>query len=129
MSEIDVTAEQLNKALLEQRKPTVTVEGITVQDLRLIGKRYWFEYHCNESHDSPDAPVWYRSHQQCEVLRVADCDGAFFDTFKDRGEMGHQILYRVKFDDGLEWDVFEDELLDSIDEFQRPAPPQPVEIK
>ena len=24
----------------------------------------WFEYHCQESDDSDDADLWYRSHQQ-----------------------------------------------------------------
>ena len=90
---------------------------------RKPGERLWFEYHCNESLDSPDAPAWLRSHQQCTVLSLnADCDGIGTYSQDERYECGCQLIYRVRFDDGLEWDVFEDELLDSQAEFQRPDP-------
>lgn len=73
----------------------------------------WFEYHCNESHDSPDAPVWYRSHQQVTVLSHTPSEDA--PTTPD--------IYRVRFADGLEWDVWADELVDGPDSFERPDPP------
>jgi len=89
----------------------------------MIGQRFWFEYHCYEGHDSSDAEVWYRSHRQCVVIGEADHDGDKSVSFEDRCEMGMQCVYRVRFDDGLEWDVFEDELLDSPEHFERPDPP------
>lgn len=90
-----------------------------------VGDRFWFEYHCWESHDSKDAKLWYHSHQQCEVLGMipnagVDCD---IRSQIERFEIGHQIVYRCRFDDGFEWDVFEDELLDDKSDFERPDPP------
>jgi hypothetical protein len=107
---------------------SVEVDGFKVEDLARIGKRYWFEYHCWESHQSGDAEVWYRSHQQCVVLSFArigaDGDPCFFSTIQERGEAGHCLTYRVRFDDGLEWTVFEDELMTTRDHFCRPDPPK-----
>jgi hypothetical protein len=37
---------------------------------------------------------------------------------------GMVLVYQVRFDDGLEWSVFEDELLTSPDEFERADPPR-----
>ena len=68
----------------------------------------YFEYHCWESEDSSDAELWHHTHQQVEVLQNITLD---HDEFK---------MYRVKFNDGFEYDVFEDELLDSPDEYERP---------
>jgi len=117
----------LEKAIkaLNSEEPWVSVEvnGTKVEDLAVIGRRYWFEYHCWESHESGDAKVWYHSHQQCVVLGFAKCDPCFFQTIQERGEAGHCLLYRVRFDDGLEWDVFEDELMDDQEQFCRPDPP------
>jgi hypothetical protein len=92
------------------------------------GERLWFEYHCTESHESADAPIWLRSHQQVTVLAIKDDESllASVPCWVDRFENACQFLYRVQFNDGLEWDVFEDELLDSPDEFDRPDPPPPV---
>lgn len=124
-----ITNERLTEALRGHTDLRVSVEidGVKIEHLRPVGSRQWFEYHCNESHDSGDAQVWYRSHQQCEVLRIADCDPVFFTGFRERADAGHQLLYRVRFDDGLEWDVFEDELVDSPADFCRPDPPKPLE--
>lgn len=41
-----------------------------------VGKRMWFEYHCLESDSSCDAELWYRSHQQVNVLEISDEGGA-----------------------------------------------------
>ena len=124
--EINVPIAELETALRSVKdagpKVEVAVEGVTVKDLRPIGKTFWFEYHCWESPKSGDAEVWYHSHQQVEVLGFAECEPASFITFEERGEAGAQLVYRVRFKDGLEWDVFEDELLDSPEEFSRPDP-------
>ena len=90
----------------------------------------WFEYHCWEDHRSADAPIWYRSHQQ--VLNLGHvgpeghdpCLADEIPTRQERAYEGCPCLYRVRFEDGLEWDVFEDELLDSPEEFTRPDPPR-----
>lgn len=71
----------------------------------------WFEYHCHEGHDSSDREAWYHSHQQVEVVRPLTDDEA------------DMPMFRVRFADGLEWDVFGDELCDSPADFYRPDPP------
>lgn len=102
---------------------SVEVDGFKIEDLPNIGKRFWFEYHCWESHESGDAEVWYHSHQQCTVLGFSDCDPCGFSTIEERGDAGACLVYRVRFDDGLEWEAFEDELMSSKDNFCRPDPP------
>lgn len=83
----------------------------------------WFEYHCNESADSDDAPAWYHSHQQVTVLSRDEPDSAAAKTAAERGEDGVPWAYRVRFADGLEWTALEDELLTGTEGFWRPAPP------
>ena len=75
-----------------------------------IGKIYWFEYHCLES--SCDAKLWYRSHQEVEVIAEVET------------EPGEPKVYTVKFIDGFVGDVFDDELLISSDGFYRSEPPK-----
>ena len=87
----------------------------------------WFEYHCEESHSSADAQAWYRSHQTVLVLGELDGASGSSKNFPDskaavRAEKGLPRMYRVRFPDGLEWDVFEDELLTSRKGFYRPDP-------
>lgn len=89
------------------------------------GKRYWFEYHCNESHDSADAELWYHSHQKCTVLGMEDCDGKDIVSEDERYESGCVIVYRVRFDDGKEFSACEDELMTNKKNFCRPNPPNP----
>lgn len=92
-------------------------------EYRKIGEMPWFEYHCNESPNSPDAPAWYRSHQKVKVLNLVEKGNG--RTKKERIEdMGEPAVYNVEFTDGLTWDVFEDELVDSPNEFYRPDPPK-----
>lgn len=126
-----ISLRELEVALLRKKtrtnKTSVTVNGFTVRDLRPIGSRLWFEYHCWESYQSADASLWLRSHQQVRVVGFAECEPPAFTTLRQRGENGHQLLYRVKFDDDAEYDVFEDELLDSQSEFERPDPPSEKE--
>lgn len=79
-------------------------------DKRLARGRRWFEYHCYEGEDSSDAELWHHTHQQVAVLnKLTDCDE------EDRGRM-----YRVKFNDGFEYDIFNDELMHNPSEFYRP---------
>ena len=97
------------------------------KQIRKTSSRPWFEYHCYEGHDSADAALWYRSHQQVTILSLNEsCDAwqAGVLTRTERDEAACSMIYRVRFDDGHEADVFEDELLDSITEFCRPNPPQ-----
>lgn len=85
----------------------------------------WFEYHCYEGLDSSDAKAWLRSHQQVTVLRhdANDHDCLRPETMAEREEAGQPCTYRVRFADGLTWDVFEDELLTDQAGFYRPDPP------
>lgn len=72
--------------------------------------KLWFEYHCYEGEDSSDAKLWHHTHQQVIILHeiVEDVDEE------------NKPMYRVKFDDGLEADVFGDELVKSPEAFYRP---------
>jgi hypothetical protein len=88
------------------------------------GERAYFEYHCLESDESGDAPAWYHSHQQVTVLGEAPSDAWEGSTYQERNEEGLSRMYRVRFDDGLEWDVFEDELLTGPQFYERPDPPR-----
>lgn len=74
-----------------------------------LGRR-WFEYHCYEGEDSSDAELWHHTHQLVTILkRVTNIDET------DVGKM-----YRVRFDDGFEYDVCDDELVKSPEEYYRP---------
>ena len=87
-----------------------------------VGKEFWFEYHCWEDEKSSDAELWYHSHQRCKVLSIEE--PGIGDTQKERAEEGCPRVYKVEFDDGFIWSCFEDELLESTDEFERPDPPK-----
>ena len=80
----------------------------------VIGKEFWFEYHCWESHESCDAQLWNHSHQKVKVLERGDDE---HDEYP-----GEPKIYKVRFEDGWEYDVFEDELMDSPKKFYRPDP-------
>lgn len=73
------------------------------------GRRY-FEYHCYEGEDSSDAELWHHTHQQVLVLNKL--------TNIDEYEVGR--MYRVRFSDGLEYDVCDDELVKSPKDYYRP---------
>ena len=68
-----------------------------------------FEYHCYEGEDSADAKLWHHTHQPCAVLRQLT-----------NQEAEESIMYSVRFSDGFERDVFDDELVDSVAEYYRP---------
>lgn len=107
----------------------MTEDGMFKDEWR-PGDRAAFEYHCNRAHDSEHAEWWYRSHQPVTVIGPSDGeDEPAFPTLMERGEAGHPITYKARWDDGFEGDVFEDELLTSAD-FYEPdlGPPPQAEI-
>lgn len=69
------------------------------------GDRPWFEYHCYEGEDSSDAEAWHRTHQRVTVLRQLPLSQA------DPAGDGSIRMYQVRFDDGLEYSVYDDELM------------------
>lgn len=75
-------------------------------DLRLACGRRLFEYHCYEGEDSSDAKLWHHTHQEVRVMSKLD------DT--------ETPMYKVKFNDGFTYEVFNDELLKSPSEYYRP---------
>ena len=84
----------------------------------------WFEYHCLEDHQSSDAHLWYRSHQQIEVIGIDECEPEFLKmTEQERYEDGCMLVYRVRFNDGFIGTAWEDELLSNPSEYVRPDPP------
>jgi len=85
-----------------------------------VGRELWFEYHCFESDQSCDAELWHHSQQRVRVLQVVE--PGVGETAEERGDNGQPRVYKVRFTDGFEYDVFEDELLDSPEEFTRPKP-------
>lgn len=88
----------------------------------LVGKTKWFEYHCLESPASRDAELWYHSHQKIKILSIITPGNG--DTPIERGENGEPRSYKVRFEDGFEYDIFEDEVMNSPEEFYRPDPPK-----
>lgn len=124
--EVDVSIQKAIAAMASRPASTIMVDGQEIHDLRIPGQRVWFEYHCSQSHHSSDACVWYRSHQQVTVIGFDDgCADLIASTFEERLDNGQPLVYDVKFDDGFTWTVFEDELLDSPDEYSRDDPPPP----
>ena len=92
------------------------------------GERAWFEYHCWESPESGDADLWYRSHQRVTVIRMTEDTEHYADdgwTFAERAEAGEPNCYYVRFPDGHEGTVFEDELSTRRTVWYRPDPPKP----
>lgn len=84
----------------------------------------WFEYHCLESADSSDAHLWLRSHTIVEVLGTEpDAEWLKDATFYERADAGMPKTYRVRFPDGHEDTVWEDELVVHPDHYFRPDPP------
>jgi hypothetical protein len=100
-----------------------TQSKIQLENLRKPQSKCWFEYHGNESHTSEHAQIWYRSHQKVTILKLQPNDGEDIITQLERFALGHQLIYKVSWEDGFTHDVFEDELLDNKNEFCRPNPP------
>lgn len=93
---------------------------MNIQKDNKVGKYFWFEYHCYESPESCDAEIWYRSHQKVKVLSVSEWS---FDSLQDRINDGQPRVYLVEWEDGFQYDVYEDELFESPNEFYRSSPP------
>ena len=90
----------------------MTENKMVTEDKRLAKGRRYFEYHCYEGEDSSDAELWHHTHQQVEVLKKkqdgkGDCEGGI-------------VIYGVRFTDGFEWEVFNDELMASPSDYYRP---------
>jgi hypothetical protein len=94
-----------------------------IDHYREPGSVLFFEYRCCEDHGSSDAEIWYRSHQKVTVLRCVNADDYGDIPQAERYEAGCPLAYLCRFADGLEWDLMEDELLDSEAEYDRPNPP------
>jgi len=88
----------------------------------VVGKEFWFEYHCFESPKSCDAELWYRTHNKVLVLSIVEL--GCLETKLERLLEGCPRVYRVVFEDGFEYVVFEDELMESKEEFERPDAPK-----
>jgi hypothetical protein len=89
---------------------------------RVVGQQYWFEYHCWESDESADAPLWHRSHEKVTIVKRMKDDAWEGSTFEERNEAGALMAFLARWDNGFEWCVIEDELLDSPSDFFRPDP-------
>jgi len=106
------------------KAPTISLPPHKIEGLRRAGQKLWFEYHCLESKDSQDYPLWLHSHQKVKVLGIASNEGMFIPKFKERIDEGIPLVYKIKFADGKVAEAFEDELLDSPKKFSRPNPPR-----
>lgn len=82
-----------------------------MSDQRLARGRRWFEYHCYEGEDSADAALWHHTHQRVDVLRRIQ---------HGPPEGATPTMYRIRFADGFEEDVWDDELVANQSEFERP---------
>jgi len=90
-----------------------------------VGKTYWFEYHCFESPKSCDAKLWYHSHQKVKVLSMVEKGYGKNDI--ERGENGEPAVFKVQFADGMTYDAFEDEILNSTNDFTQEDPPKAIQ--
>ena len=111
-----------NDLMIILKNHNLKIESVEEIDDPRVGKEFWFEYHCNEGEDSRDYPMYLHSHQKCIILSIAE--KGIGETEIERLENACQRVYHVKFKDGFEWSVFEDEILDSPKEYQRPDPPK-----
>lgn len=71
-----------------------------------------FEYHCNQSPNSPDYYLWRATQQPVKVTGLADCDD-FSDempTYNERGDEGVPLVYKIQLPSGESGTAFEDEL-------------------
>ena len=95
------------------------------RDMIATGVSKFFEYHCFESDSSLDADLWHRSH--CKVT-VGECVNEEFAEMskEERMENSCPLVYSVTFPDGHKGDAWEDELLESEEQYERPDPPKKV---
>jgi len=81
-----------------------------MNDARLARGRRLFEYHCYEGEDSADAELWHRTHQPVTILARLNKGSKYLE----------ERMYRVRFADGFEHDVFDDELVATTADYYRP---------
>jgi hypothetical protein len=84
----------------------------------IIGKTFWFEYHCDESKASNDYHLFLRSHSKVKVLSRSQDNN---DEYPDEPK-----CFEIEFEDGFKCTVFDDELMNSQKEFYRPNPPEKI---
>jgi hypothetical protein len=91
------------------------------------GEVAFFEYHCLESEDSQDVDLWVRSHTKVTILelQVNSSEGMLL---AEREEAAMPFTYQVRFFDGTEGGVWEDELSESADDWYRPDPPERLRV-
>lgn len=98
---------------------------MTTREKWAPGDTAYFEYHCYEGHDSGDAQAWYRSHQEVTVICRDDVEeGSLGQTYAERAESCWPWTYTVRWADGFEYSVWEDELFTSPADYYRPNPPK-----
>jgi hypothetical protein len=107
---------------IQRIKSMMRVNELSETTDDVVGNKFWFEYHCFESPKSCDAELWYRTHNKVLVLSIVEPGCG--DTKLERLLEGCPRVYRVVFEDGFEYDVFEDELMESKEEFERPDAPK-----
>ena len=83
----------------------------------------YFEYHCNMSHDSCDAELWYRSHRPVMILKLEE--KGYGSTCMSRCQNGQPRCYTVRFEDGFEGFANEDELYVDPSFFNKEYSPPP----
>lgn len=97
-----------------------------IHDVIPNNTKLWFEYHCDTQETSKDYWLYLRTHQQVTVIKLTDPDNTCENTtLAERGENGIPLVYTVEFSDGVTGDVFEDELMNSQNDFQFTVPYQP----
>lgn len=99
-----------------------------LKDRWSAGESAHYEYHCLESPESCDAPLWYRSHQPVQILGPNENDDAWKYmgdlSLAERAGEGSPGTYRVRFPDGHEGDAWEDELFTDPKHWYKPDPPK-----
>lgn len=95
------------------------------------GETAHFEYHCYESMDSQDSDLWLRSHSKVKILGMADWEEEIGKdmTVQERVEEGILKVYQVRFADGHEGEVLEDELYSDPEYWHGDDPPERLKKK
>lgn len=101
---------------------TFTEGGHLAEGLWPIGATAHFEYHCNRCHASLDAELWYHDRQTVTVVSIDEGSDGYHafregDSVQDRFDGGFPVAYFVRFADGHEALVLEDELLSAPEFF------------
>lgn len=89
------------------------------------GETAYFEYHCEPTHTSGDAQLWYRSHQPVTITGIYE--RGIGKTAKERADDACPRSYWVRFQDGAKGVAIEDELLTHPMFWERRFRPPPLE--